>query len=125
MSELLTVYLWVLLLTSLSAAVFLASRVSGADLKVRLAAYFALYNIACVLLRFVMPTREMAMALNWMNPLLGLTFNIILPFDRAMAIADPAARIAVRATATLFGSTTAWFGLGWVTGAMLDDRLRG
>ena len=123
MGELLTVYLWVLLLSSLLATGFLATKVTGADFKIRLASYFALYNIACILLRMVMPTREMAMTLNWMNPLLGLTFAMIQPFDRAVHVADPAVRVAIRATATLVGSTAIWGALGWVLGTMLDDRM--
>lgn len=122
MGDLLTVYLWVLLLSSLLATGFLASKVTEADYKVRLASYFALYNVACVLLRMVMPTREMAMTLNWMNPLLGLAFALIQPIDRAVQIADPVVRVAIRATATLVGSTAIWVALGWVLGTMLDDR---
>lgn len=92
MGELLTVYLWVLLLSSLLATGFLATKISDAGFKIRLASYFALYNIACILLRMVMPTREMALTLNWMNPLLGLTFTMIQPIDRAVHVADPAER---------------------------------
>lgn len=123
MGELLTVYLWALLLSSLLATGFLASKVTDADYKIRLASYFALYNIVCILLRMVMPTREMALTLSWMNPLLGLTFKMILPIDRAFHVADPALRVAIRATATLLGSTAIWVALGWGLGAMLDDRL--
>ncbi|MCM2305664.1 MAG: hypothetical protein NDJ72_13265 [Elusimicrobia bacterium] len=123
MGDLLTVYLWVLLLSSLLATGFLAAKVTEADFKVRLASYFALYNVACVLLRMVMPTREMAMTLNWMNPLLGLAFAVIQPIDRAVQIADPVVRVAIRATATLVGSTAIWVALGWVLGTMLDDRI--
>lgn len=123
MGDLLTVYLWVLLLSSLLATGFLATKVTEADFKVRLASYFALYNVACILLRMVMPTREMAMTLNWMNPLLGLAVMIIQPLDRAFHAADPALRVAIRATATLAGSTGIWVALGWVLGTMLDDRV--
>ena len=123
MGELLAAYLWVLVLSSLLATGFLATKVTGSDFKIRLASYFALYNIACILLRMVMPTREMALTLNWMNPLLGLTMTIILPFDRAFHVADPAVRIAIRATATLVGSTAIWVALGWVIGTLLDDRI--
>lgn len=123
MGEMLTIYLWVLLLSSLLATGFLATKVTGAGFKIRLASYFALYNIACILLRMVMPTREMALTLNWMNPLLGLTFAMIQPFDRAFHVSDPAVRIAIRATATLLGSTAIWVTLGWVLGMMLDDRM--
>lgn len=123
MGDLLTVYLWVILLSSLLATGFLATKVTEADFKVRLASYFALYNVACILLRMVMPTREMALTLNWMNPLLGLTFAMIQPFDQAFHVADPALRVAIRATATLVGSTAIWVALGWVTGTMLDDRV--
>lgn len=123
MGDLLTVYLWVILLSSLLATGFLATKVTEADFKVRLASYFALYNVACILLRMVMPTREMAQTLNWMNPLLGLTFTMIQPFDRAFHVADPAMRVAIRATATLVGSTAIWVALGWVGGTILDDRV--
>lgn len=123
MGDLLTVYLWVLLLSSLLATGFLATKVTEADFKVRLPSYFALYNIACILLRMVMPTREMAMTLNWMNPLLGLTFALIQPIDRAFSVGDPALRVAIRATATLVGSTAIWVALGWGLGTMLDDRV--
>jgi hypothetical protein len=121
--DLLTVYLWIVLLSSLLATGFLATKVTEAGFKIRLASYLALYNVACILLRMVMPTREMALTLNWMNPLLGLTMTMILPFDRAFHVADPAVRIAIRATATLLGSTAIWVALGWVLGTMLDDRM--
>lgn len=123
MGDLLTVYLWGLLLSSLLATGFLATKVTEADFKIRLASYFALYNIACILLRMVMPTREMALTLNWMNPLLGLTFAMISPIDRAVHAADPAVRVAIRATATLVGSTAIWVALGWALGTMLDNRV--
>lgn len=117
-----TIYLWALLLSSLLATGFLAAKVTEAGYKIRLASYFALYNVACILLRAVMPTREMAMTLNWMNPLLGLTHAMIQPVERAFHVADPALRVATRATATLACSTAIWAGLGWVLGTMLDDR---
>lgn len=123
MGELLTVYLWVLLLSSLLATGFLATKVTEADFKIRLASYFALYNVACILLRTAMPTRELGASLHWMNPLPGLTFTMIQPIDRAVHIADPALRVAIRATATLVGSTAIWVALGWTLGSMLDNRV--
>lgn len=123
MADLLTVYLWVLLLSSLLTTGFLATKVTGLSLKFRLPTYLALYNLACILLRMVMPTRELALTLNWMNPLLGLSMRLISPFDRAFHVAEPTLRIGIRATATLLLSTAIWVALGFVIGAILDDRL--
>mgnify|MGYP001611883364 CR=1 FL=1 len=123
MGELLSAYLWIILLSSLLATAFLATKVSSLGLKFRLPTYFAAYNLVCLVLRMVMPTKELALTLNWMNPLLGIAYLIILPFDQAFHVAEPVIRIGIRATATLVLSTAIWVALGFIIGAMLDDRL--
>ena len=123
MGELLTIYLWALLLSSLIAATFLATRVTDEQWRIRLASYLAVYNLACLVVRMVMPTPELGAALHWLNPLPGWTFRLIVPIDRAVHAAIPGVRVAVRATATLVGSTAMAAALGWALGKLLDDQM--
>lgn len=123
MNLLLTVYLWILVLASLLAAAYLATRVSDEAFRLRLAVYLSVYNLACIFLRMVMPIPETAQILNWLDPLLGLAARAVQSVDQTAHVADPLLRVAIRATATLVISTGLWSALGWVSGGLLDDRM--
>ncbi len=116
--------MWVILLGTLLASAYVSLRASDSEWKLRLAAYFSTYNAGCIVLRMVMPTREMAQALNWMDAPLRLAAMIANPVMASFRFPNEFALIAVRATATLALSTLIWIALGWVIGGFLDDRTR-
>lgn len=123
MGELLAAYMWGLLLSSLLATGILATKVTDLAFKHRLPTYFALYNVITVVLRMVMPTKELAQAMNWMNPVLGVAAVVVNAVDHGFHVADPVLRVAIRATASLLGSISLWVVLGYIIGSLLDDRV--